>query len=273
MNATTIDKFIDVSSWLTHIGTYYNVHIQSGWEFVDSLRLGIEQFGGQNRAAVSELYDLASQHVGLAVRTLQNYVSISRSFPPGRRQPELGINHYIALQGLPEGQQDEMAHLAVANGLSVEALRHEVRKTRPGYVTDDSNQHGRTLSPPSAYAPRNDYHATDDIDDRAEYLAASPDAYDDEPPFANPHSPLYDDPNSHDGYVWDAQGERWRHVDAPDTCADLWPDERIAAMVDAVACDVEYTDADGYTHTRQYVAAEDVCRLLRTMRSEFEAIR
>ena len=250
MNATTIDKFIDVSAWLTHIGAYYNVHIQSGWEFVDALRLGIEQFGGQNRAAVSELYDLASQHVGLAVRTLQNYVSISRTFPPDRRQPELGINHYIAIQGLPEGQQDEFADMAVANGLSVEALRHEVRKTRPGYITDDSKQPGRTISPPSTYAPRNGYHATDDIDDRAEYLATSPDAYEDPD----------DVPFSH------------RRADCA-ACADLWPDERIAQMVDAVACDVEYTDADGYTHTRQYVPAEDVQRLLRTVRDEFEAAR
>lgn len=245
MSTTTIDSFVDVSAWLTHIGTYYNIHIQAGWEFVDALRIGIEQFGGKNRAAVAELYDLASQHVGLAVRTLQNYVSISRSFPPDRRQPELGINHYIALQGLPEGQQDEFADMAVANGLSVEALRHEVRKTRTGYITDDSNQPGRTLSPPSTYAPRNGYHATDDIDDRAEYLEAAPDAYDDDVPFSH-------------------------HRADCTACADLWPDERIAAMVDGCACDVEYTDADGYTHKRQYVAAEDVQRLLRTMRDEYE---
>jgi hypothetical protein len=247
MNATTIDKFIDVSAWLTHIGTYYNVHIQSGWEFVDALRLGIEQFGGQNRAAVSELYDLASQHVGLAVRTLQNYVSISRSFPPGRRQPELGINHYIALQGLPEGQQDEMADMAVANGLSVEALRHEVRKTRPGYITDDSNQPGRTLSPPSAYATRNGYHATDDIDDRAEYLAAAPDAYDDVP-------------FSH-------------HSDDEHPAADLWPDERIDAMVDKFAdATDDYIRVDGELCRVQVVNADNVRKLLRTMRDEYEAL-
>jgi hypothetical protein len=149
------------------------------------------------------------------------------------------------LQGLPEGQQDEMADMAVANGLSVEALRHEVRKTRPGYITDDSNQPGRTMSPPSAYATRNGYHATDDIDDRAEYLATSPDAYDDVP---------------------------FSHYAADEhPAADLWPDERIAAMVDAYACDVEYTDADGYTHARQYVLAADVAKLLRTMRDEYEA--
>lgn len=246
MNATTIDKFIDVSSWLTHIGTYYNVHIQSGWEFVDALRLGIEQFGGQNRAAVSELYDLASQHVGLAVRTLQNYVSISRSFPPGRRQPELGINHYIALQGLPEGQQDEMADMAVANGLSVEALRHEVRKTRPGYITDDSNQPGRTLSPPSAYSTRNGYHAADDIDDRAEYLAAAPDAYDDVP---------------------------FSHYAADEHPADLWTDERIDAMVDKFADDTDdYIRVDGELCRVQVVNANNVRKLLRTMRDEYEAL-
>lgn len=231
MTTTTIDSFVDVSAWLTHIGTYYTIHIQSGWEFVDALRLGIEQFGGQNRGAVSELYDLASQHVGLAVRTLQNYVSISRTFPPERRQPELGINHYIALQGLPDGQQDEFAEMAVANGLSVEALRHEVRKTRPGYITDDSNQPGRTMSPPSAYRAPATYDATE-IDDV---------------PFS--------------------------HADQPDDSAtydSLWTDERISSMVQAASCDVEYTDADGMNDYRQYVLAGDVCRLLRTMRDEYE---
>lgn len=248
MQVTTIDKFVDVSAWLTHIGTYYNVHIQSGWEFVDALRLGIEQFGGQNRAAVSELYDLASQHVGLAVRTLQNYVSISRTFPPGRRQPELGINHYIALQGLPEGQQNELADMAVANGLSVEALRHEVRKTRPGYITDASNQPGRTLSPPSTYAPRNGYHATDDIDDRAEYLAADRNAYDDSNDVPFSHSAADDT-----GPVVDS----------------LWPDERILSMAQAAA--IEATDDDGVTW--HAVLVDDVCRLLRTMRDEYEVGR
>jgi hypothetical protein len=173
---------------------------------------------------------------------LQNYVSISRSFPPGRRQPELGINHYIALQGLPEGQQDEMADMAVANGLSVEALRHEVRKTRPGYITDDSNQPGRTMSPPSAVATRNGYHTTDDIDDRSEYLATSPAAYDDVP-------------FSHHG-----DGE---HPDA-----DLWPDERIDSMVESVAIDA--TDDDGITW--RAVLADDVAKLLRTMRDEYETL-
>lgn len=226
-NSATVDAFVDVSAWLTHIGTYYTIHIQSGWEFVDALRLGIEQFGGQNRAAVSELYDLASQHVGLAVRTLQNYVSIARSFPPERRQPELGINHYIALQGLPEGQQDEMAHMAVANGLSVEALRHEVRKTRPGYITDASNEPGRTMSPPSTYASQvNGYHDDD----------AYAGAYDDVPFSHQP--PHYSD------------GTR-------DAMDELWTDERISSMV------TQHQRGD-------FVHAADVCRLLRTMRDEYE---
>lgn len=231
MTTTTIDSFVDVSAWLTHIGTYYTIHLQSGWEFVDALRLGIEQFGGQNRAAVSELYDLASQHVGLAVRTLQNYVSISRTFPPERRQPELGINHYIALQGLPEGQQDEMADMAVANGLSVEALRHEVRKTRPGYITDNSNEPGRTMSPPSAYSS-NDYS---DIDDDV--------------PFS--HQPHYTD------------GTR-------DAMDELWTDERISNMVQQVAHRHYDIDSDDMWRWVQVVPVSDVERLLRTMRDEYE---
>lgn len=269
--------FVDVSSWLDKVGRTYDNAKMTMWDFVMTLTAGIDQFG-RNDPKREELFDLAAQQTGLAATTLKTYVSAARSPVASIAiEKDLTFQHARAVLGLAEDVADDLLSQAVAGGWAPERLGHEAWAKKNGLPSPSQRtlmgntppppangiahdtQPGRTLSPPSAYATRNGYHATDDIDD--------------EPPFADPHSPLYDDPNSHDGYVWDAQGERWRHVDAPDTCADLWPDERIAAMVDAVACDVEYTDADGYTHTRQYVAAEDVCRLLRTMRSEFEAIR
>lgn len=145
--------FIDVSDWLAQISDAYGAHVRAGWEFIDKLRDGIDRFGGQNRHGVAELYELASQQIGLTVKTLQNYVSLSRSFPPERRVADLGINHYMAVQGLPDGKQDEMLDKAVANGLSIELLRYEVRKTRPDFIPDVRNESSSpSILPPQPYA-------------------------------------------------------------------------------------------------------------------------
>ena len=281
--------FIDVSSWLDKVGRTYDNAKMTMWDFVMTLAAGIDQFGRSDPKR-EELFDLAAQQTGLAATTLKTYVSAARSPVASIAiEKDLTFQHARAVLGLAEDVADDLLSQAVAGGWAPERLGHEAwakknvlpspsqrtltGNTPPPPANEIAPQPGRTLSPPSAYAPRNGYHATDDIDDRAEYLATAPEAYDDEePPFTDPHSPLYDDPNSHDGYVWDAQGERWRHVDDAPGIDDLWPDERICAMVDSLACDVQYTDEAGDTHDRQYVLAADVCRLLRTMRSEYEAL-
>lgn len=280
--------FIDVSSWLDRVGRTYDNAKMTMWDFVMTLAAGIDQFG-RNDPKREELYELAGHQLGLTIGTLKTYVSAARSPVASLAiEKDLTFQHARAVLGLDEDVADDLLSQAVAGGWAPERLGHEVWAKKKGLPSPYDSQRtltgnapppsangiapqpGRAMSPPSAYATRNGYHATDDIDDRAEYLA--PDAYDDtdEPPFTDPHSPLYDDPNTHDGYVWDAQNGCWRNAAAGPVVDSLWPDERIDAMVDDVACDVEYTDADGYTHARQYVAAEDVCRLLRTVRDEYE---
>ena len=256
--------FVDVSSWLDKVGRTYDNAKMTMWDFVMTLAAGIDQFG-RNDPKREELYELASLQLGLAIGTLKTYVSAARSPVASLAiEKDLTFQHARAVLGLAEDVADDLLSQAVANGWSAERLSNKAwverngppsqrtltGNTPPPSANGIAHHPGRTMSPPSAYAPRNGYHATDDIDDRAEYLAMSPDAYEDPD----------DVPFSH------------HNADCA-TCADLWPDERIDSMVDAVACDVEYTDADGYTHTRQYVLAEDVQRLLRTVRDEFEAAR
>ncbi len=239
--------FADVSSWLDSLDQTYQRACHHGWEFIYILVAGLDQFGRTDHAKM-ELYELAYQQTGLSIKTLQDYASTARK-PTTRLAIELGLEkgHAKAVLGLDNDEAEAVLTEAAEQGLSVESTRWLARQRKEAYRDDTkSDAHpGRTMSPPSAYT-RNGYRATDDIDDRAEYLAAAPDAYDDVP---------------------------FSHHSADEhPAADLWPDERIAAMVDACACDVEYTDADGYTHARQYVLADDVAKLLRTMRDEYEAM-
>lgn len=133
-------RFIDVSDWLTKITNDKNAYVDSGWELIDDLKDGIDQFGGKNRAAVSELYELASQQIEWSVKTLQNYVSIARSFPPQRRIQGLGISHYKAVLGLPDGEQDELLDKAFAHGMTEENLRYEVKQLRDNFVPLKRNE-------------------------------------------------------------------------------------------------------------------------------------
>lgn len=261
--------FADVPTWLDSVGRTCENADLAMWHFVLTLAAGVDQFGKNDKAKIEELYDLASQQTGVRVTSLKTYVSAAHS-PKAVMALEHGLTfqHARAVLGLDDDVADDMLARAKAGGWLPEKLGHEAWAKRNGLPSPSqrtltgntppppaneiahSTKPGRTMSPPSAYATRNGYRATDDIDDRAEYLEAAPDAYDD----------TDDVPFSH-------------HRADCATCADLWPDERIDAMVDAVACEVEYTDADGLTHTRRYVLAEDVQRLLRTVRDEFEAIR
>lgn len=240
--------FTDVSSWLDSLDQTYQRACHHGWEFIYILVAGLDQFGRTDHAKM-ELYELAHQQTGLSVKTLQDYASTARK-PTTRLAIELGLEkgHAKAVLGLDNDEAEAVLTEAAEQGLSVESTRWLARQRKDAYRDDTKSdtQPGRTLSPPSAYATRNDYRtAPDDIDDRAEYLAAAPDAYDED-----------DVPFSH------------HRADEPPVIDELWSDERIDAMVQSVA--IEATDADNVTW--RTVLADDVCRLLRTMRSEYEAV-
>lgn len=255
--------FVDVSSWLDKVGRTYDNAKMTMWDFVMTLAAGIDQFGRSDPKR-EELYELASHQLGLAIGTLKTYVSAARSPVASLAiEKDLTFQHARNVLGLPEDMADSLLSDAVAGGWSPERLGHEVWAKKKGLPSPSQRtltgntpppsangiapQPGRTMSPPSTYAPRNGYsNAPDDIDDRAEYLAATANAYDDSDDVPFNHSDSDDD----------------------GPCVDsLWPDERILSMAQTAA--IEATDADGVTW--HAVLVDDVCRLLRTMRDEYEA--
>lgn len=235
--------FTDVSGWLDNLDHSYQRACRAGWEFLYILVAGLDQFGRTDSRKM-ELYELAHVQTGLSIKTLQDYASTARK-PSTRLAIELGLEkgHAKAVLGLDNDLAEAILTEAAEQGLSVESTRYRARQVRDN---TNSGEPGRTLSPASAYT--NGYHH-DDTDARAAAYATSPDAYDEAPPFADPHSLLYD-----------ADSETW-------VAPSLWPDERIADIVAQVAIEAE--DADGVTW--RTVLADDVERLLRTMRDEYEA--
>lgn len=248
--------FTDVSDWLQRLDRSNERANFAMWDFAVTLAAGVEQFG-RTDARREELFVLASQQIGLSVGTLKTYASAARS-PKAAMAIEKGLSfqHARAVLGLDEGSADYLLSQAVANGWPAERLGHEAWAKRNGLpsqrtlnsappVTQSNgiahDTPGRTISPASAY-----HRGYDDVDARAEQLADDPAAYDES-----------------------AGDVPFSHHDADEAgYASLWPDERICAMVADLA--IEATDADGTTW--RTLIDEDVCKLLRTMREEYEAI-
>jgi hypothetical protein len=209
--------FVDVSNWLDQLDRVYDNAKASMWHFAATLAAGIDQFG-RTDPRKRELYEMASNQLGLTIGTLQTYVSAVRSPVANLAiEKDLSFQHARAVLGLAPEVADDLLDQAVANGWAPEKLGHEAWAKKNGLPSQ------RTLnSAPAAY------EATE-IDDV---------------PFS--------------------------HADQPDDSAtydSLWSDERISSMVDTLR-NFEHTDTDG--DTWRTVLADDVCRLLRTMRDEYE---
>lgn len=208
-----------------------------------------------------EMYAQAMDEFGLGnYDKLSKCKWVARSIPHANRRQDLTWSHHHSVASLTHDEQIEWLEYAVSHELTAQELTGAIKDMKQLAAVANRNE----LPPapkaqPNTPPERND---GDDVDARAEQLTDDPSAYDesddvDDVPFSH-------QPTSGDGYVWDTLREQWRHVDQPD--ASLWPDERICAMVAELA--IEATDADGTTwHT---LLDEDVCRLLRTMREEYE---
>lgn len=121
--STSQYTFSDVSQWLERVEFTYGRLKLAGWEFVLTLQKGIDQFGRTDPAKM-ELYELASQQVGLSVNTLQNYVSTARK-PSTVYAVELGLQlgHAQAVIGLEDVVAESVLLEAAENGMSVELTR------------------------------------------------------------------------------------------------------------------------------------------------------
>lgn len=259
----TYDEWANAGEVIKRIDRFKNFAIG------DWLNVGEYRFGEMYSQAIDE-FEWGDYN------KLSKLKWVARSVPPANRRVDLTWSHHHHVASLPPNEQIEWLEHAAGYSLTASELNVAIKdKKQAAAIATRNELPPAPKAQPNTQPERND--SLDDTDSRADGYAESPDAYNetdsDEPPFTDPHSPLYDDPNSHDGYVWDTQGERWRHVDDAPAIDDLWPDERIAAMVDKHALITnDYIGDDGELHRVQVVHAADVCRLLRTMRSEYEAL-
>jgi hypothetical protein len=94
----------------------------SAWWIGDWVRYGSTRYGDK--------YGAASRVTGYDVQSLMNMAYVASRFEGERRRPGLSFSHHAELAGLPPEDQELWLDRAEAGGLSVRALRVELRRVR-----------------------------------------------------------------------------------------------------------------------------------------------
>jgi hypothetical protein len=111
-----VAEWVEQGRWLGAIGR------ASAWWIGDWIRYGSARYGDK--------YHAASQITGYDVQSLMNMAYVASRFEVSRRRPGLSFSHHAELAGLPPEDQELWLDRIEAGGLSVHALRAELRKAR-----------------------------------------------------------------------------------------------------------------------------------------------
>lgn len=159
-------RYVDTSDWLTQLDAAYSMAKTAGWEFLFTLRAGIDQFGRSDFRRM-EMYELAATQIGLNVRTLQNYVSVTRKgYVQMAVALDLDMGHANAVLGLDDEHAEDVLQTAAERNLSVAETRRLAWGHRASARLDVSSPNGSAT-------------VHDNVREEEEI------------PFADPHSPLY----------------------------------------------------------------------------------
>jgi hypothetical protein len=126
----------------------------SAWWIGDWVRYGSARYGDR--------YAAASRVTGYDVQSLMNMSYVASRFDPGRRRRDLSFSHHAELAGLPPEDQELWLDRAEAGGLSVRALRAELRKVRQRSAARVALARARLEAPPEPQAEPADPPAAED---------------------------------------------------------------------------------------------------------------
>lgn len=111
-----------VSEWVEQGRCLGAIGRGSAWWIGDWVRYGSVRYGDK--------YAAASQVTGYDVQSLMNMSYVASRFDASRRRPGLSFSHHAELAGVAPEDQELWLDRAEAGGLSVRALRTELRKAR-----------------------------------------------------------------------------------------------------------------------------------------------
>jgi hypothetical protein len=138
----TVAEWVQQGHWLGVVGR------GCGWWVGDWVRYGTARYGDR--------YGPAAEATGYDVQSLMNMAYVAGRFDADRRRRGLSFSHHAEVAGLPRAEQELWLDRVEAGGLSVRALRAELRYARQRAAARAALAEARrdkTLEPPAILAP------------------------------------------------------------------------------------------------------------------------
>lgn len=139
MTVTSEFSFKDKSAWAQALEDTNLARKMAPWEMARLILWGQQSFC-TTRDDIMDLYDEVSEQLEVARKTLQNYASVARRFPPDEVRERLEIGHHIVVVAMPADVADYWLGQAENNAWSVMRLRQEIRNANKVEVDDDDNE-------------------------------------------------------------------------------------------------------------------------------------
>lgn len=120
---TALQK-LDFNAWEAEGQRLSTINRGSSWWIGDWLLYCANEWG--------ERYSEARRITGMDPKTLRNIRWVAASIEPERRRSQLSYSHHELIAGLEIGEQEEWLERAVADRMTVEDLRFELRAAERG---------------------------------------------------------------------------------------------------------------------------------------------
>ncbi len=136
-----INRSMDFEQW-DEFGVYLaRLKSSCEWWTIDWILYGLDRFGEAAPSARAFATEIEREGWQLAPKTVQNYISIGRKFPPERRIADLPPGHYETVCVLPAARQDALLEQAERENLNVQEFRKVARRFKQHIPKSPTDPH------------------------------------------------------------------------------------------------------------------------------------
>ncbi len=123
---TQSQTVIDISTidgWSAQGQALFNQHRETLWSIAAWMEAGAREFGDAAQTIALGIF-------GKSQGEMRKIMDTAKRFPPAKRRPELSLNHHALVVNIEAEKADEILDKAVAEKLSVSALKKVVAVVR-----------------------------------------------------------------------------------------------------------------------------------------------
>lgn len=144
MDAESKYKFSNKTEWATTMEHVNEQRKSTPWTLARLMLHGLTTYC-HTKGDIGALYEEMAEQLEMSRKTLMNYASTARRFPPDQVHERLDIGHHVVVVAMPDDIADYWLTQAEMNGWSVAKLRQEIRAMAQTPTEDEDDEDDSSL--------------------------------------------------------------------------------------------------------------------------------